>query len=565
MTKANRKIYKRPYLVESISHIFEVDHASSTRGSIMPNNQKNTARLSTVFYKLVDGIEEVRTGHLLKSPPSKRFKSLRSWKRRFFVLFKINEREYALKYFKSTEEMDKPLGGINISQITMIFSSPEKQERWEWIKKTFKCSPESVLFIRTQNRDYFLIDENNDNVEGWFQDISKAILSCSGSEQDQEKMLTQLTTKPMMTNNPEQDSDVHDWLKKGSELSQWGRELSGRSFSDPVHPLDVACSAPQYGLAEKDRSRPVSDPVQKHDLSEADVEEFSSQKQEGNEQSPPMSDNVYEEYPFNFRRRSSADSSSSDRSASEPSTTISPEPIYDTPRNLLKRFSMDSIDIEEENQEEGDCSFYMRMDKVKEIMDAIQQETEEIPAKNSGAAHDDVSKSRPGSEEIPAQGSAEVHKHLNMSQEGNEDKNPESSASAAAVKPKVCPAAMLSNWAKNKPSTASRLEPQNQSISSDRASLDVREITVNQNDLKTHLALEDVDGKPCVSNWPALPEKKCLFRKGDEILAVNDLQTETVDEVNTYLNKLLKDKQVKLTVRRKSSPEAFFPSRWGAE
>lgn len=47
----------------------------------------------------------------------------------------------------------------------------------------------------------------------------------------------------------------------------------------------------------------------------------------------------------------------------------------------------------------------------------------------------------------------------------------------------------------------------------------------------------------CVSvcSWTGQPQSVCLFHKGDEILAINDLHAGTVEEVNMYLSKSLKN------------------------
>lgn len=43
-----------------------------------------------------------------------------SWKRRFFVLFKMKDESYLLKYFKSSEDREKPYGGIELSKHVLL-------------------------------------------------------------------------------------------------------------------------------------------------------------------------------------------------------------------------------------------------------------------------------------------------------------------------------------------------------------------------------------------------------------------------------------------------------------
>uniref|UniRef100_A0A8C1UI50 PH domain-containing protein n=1 Tax=Cyprinus carpio TaxID=7962 RepID=A0A8C1UI50_CYPCA len=129
-------------------------------------------------------MEELYTGYLLKSPPltalTKNILLQKSWKCRFFVLSKTGE-DYQLTYHANNKRRDKPLGEINLSKISLLHIGPEAHQKWDWIQKNFKCSPSSVLFLKVEDdtlkhsRDYFLIGENSDDVDGWLNAIVKVM------------------------------------------------------------------------------------------------------------------------------------------------------------------------------------------------------------------------------------------------------------------------------------------------------------------------------------------------------------------------------------------------------
>ncbi|XP_076154370.1 uncharacterized protein LOC143137911 isoform X5 [Alosa pseudoharengus] len=114
--------------------------------------------------------EEVRSGYLHKSPPPGpliSMKSQKSWKRRFFRLLKTSKGVYTLKYFRS-EETEKALGEIDMSDISLVLFCPESHSMWGWIHKSFRCPASCVLLLRATNRDYFLVGENSWETNGWF-------------------------------------------------------------------------------------------------------------------------------------------------------------------------------------------------------------------------------------------------------------------------------------------------------------------------------------------------------------------------------------------------------------
>nr|XP_055031983.1 pleckstrin homology domain-containing family S member 1-like isoform X3 [Misgurnus anguillicaudatus] len=75
----------------------------------------------------------------------------------------------------------------------------------------------------------------------------------------------------------------------------------------------------------------------------------------------------------------------------------------------------------------------------------------------------------------------------------------------------------------------------------------VKEICLRLDDLAS-LKLTDEAGKPCVSECKQT-EVTCLLHKGDQILAVNDLRTDTAEEVKTYLGRI-NGHEVKLTIQQ---------------
>ncbi|XP_078793381.1 pleckstrin homology domain-containing family S member 1 isoform X3 [Oryzias latipes] len=130
----------------------------------------------SVFFRPLSVVLKVKSGNLYKSPPQYAMKTEKSWKKRFFVLFKISEGHHQLMYFRSSDdEGQKPLGEIELSRVSLLHRNPQHQPKWEWIQKTFKCSPDHVVYIKTERRDYFLRGETSEEMDSWFSVLLDAL------------------------------------------------------------------------------------------------------------------------------------------------------------------------------------------------------------------------------------------------------------------------------------------------------------------------------------------------------------------------------------------------------
>ncbi|AWP17734.1 Hypothetical protein SMAX5B_017365 [Scophthalmus maximus] len=214
----------------------------------MSKAQKNTGK-NAKFYKPVRDVTEIRSGYLYKSPPTRRMKAEKSWKRRFFVLFEISQNEHQLKYFRSAEERDSPLGGIDLSNISLLYVNPQQHQRWGWVPGKFSCSPSCVLCIKAVNRDYFLVGENSEQVDGWFSDLFDALKNRphkSPSENFRKMSLSILymvgaftfgrfSFQPVLKIRSKSEP-LSNSLDKNANKSKEGEDFSKRPASEPVNP-----------------------------------------------------------------------------------------------------------------------------------------------------------------------------------------------------------------------------------------------------------------------------------------------------------------------------------------
>ncbi|XP_043911458.1 pleckstrin homology domain-containing family S member 1 [Protopterus annectens] len=142
-----------------------------------------------------------KEGYLIKSPPSKMFTSQTSWKTRYFVLSRTHENVFYLDYFKSKEQRSPARGKISLEKIQNISIEPTDHSFWGNIQRMFKASPQNVIRIETKEREYFLIDNNEQSTKEWFEKIKFAYNNME-RERNNEVQRDDLDREPQLESNP---------------------------------------------------------------------------------------------------------------------------------------------------------------------------------------------------------------------------------------------------------------------------------------------------------------------------------------------------------------------------
>ncbi|XP_060714117.1 uncharacterized protein LOC132838032 [Tachysurus vachellii] len=201
---------------------------------------KNSTSTNSRFYLVPANVEEVHSGYLHKSPSHTHFNFLKSWKRRYFVLSKTPGNLYELKFFRDKNKRDKPLGQINLYEVLLLFQHAESHPICSWIQRNFKCSASCVLYMRVPEREYFLVGENSDEVEGWFNAIFKALDTLPKSEEIRNTFgkCRSISEPSCLYRDPQWSEDQEQNKTESGPSSLTTRQSAPESFNALYSPYD---------------------------------------------------------------------------------------------------------------------------------------------------------------------------------------------------------------------------------------------------------------------------------------------------------------------------------------
>ncbi|XP_021255754.1 pleckstrin homology domain-containing family S member 1 isoform X3 [Numida meleagris] len=202
-------------------------------------------------------------GFFIKSPPLHLFNSKNSWKRRYFILSKSDKGDYILKYLKGMSMK----GSIPVDQITSVEIGISSSDIMAIVRKMFRCFPEEVMSITTENRCYYLVGKSSLEIEDWVTAISSIREAKRGGCCPQKQDLANSEVKgrsfsmPLFLNS----IDTTDSLGRQSYLKDDGpSEDKNRPSSDPG-PHQAQSDSPQVfpsldeNLGKTEENLPASD------------------------------------------------------------------------------------------------------------------------------------------------------------------------------------------------------------------------------------------------------------------------------------------------------------------
>lgn len=116
----------------------------------------------------------IKQGCLIKSPPAYIFNKRTSWKGRLLKLCRTGMGSFILRYYAYDGVSEELKGEIPLSDIKSIELGKNTMEKIPTITRLFNNHPSNILCIKTDRRDYYLVDDNKENIAEWQKCITDA-------------------------------------------------------------------------------------------------------------------------------------------------------------------------------------------------------------------------------------------------------------------------------------------------------------------------------------------------------------------------------------------------------
>ncbi|XP_075071747.1 pleckstrin homology domain-containing family S member 1-like isoform X2 [Mixophyes fleayi] len=300
----------------------------------------------------------IKRGSLMKSPPSYLFNNRTSWKRRLFKFCKTLTDSYIISYYHYDGLTENWKGDIYVGDIKAIELGTNMMDKnISAITRLFNTSSDNVLYIKTESRIYFLLDDNVNTIAEWQRCITDVWVQINQRNSVTGPRISHAVPLQSMINKeegarrksyPEQHSSNKQSLDEALERQ--------RSHTDPQPQTVSQTNFGDYrGLFPRNSvEQPDGSQDRKRSLTHS-------------EHVPDWTPIITE-----IRRLSITSSDQQDPVSSRPSddntdgaSDSGTESIYDTPRpiSMSKHESWDSAD-----QEDSDSS----EENIYEIMDSVE-------------------------------------------------------------------------------------------------------------------------------------------------------------------------------------------------
>ncbi|XP_075071756.1 pleckstrin homology domain-containing family S member 1 isoform X4 [Mixophyes fleayi] len=297
----------------------------------------------------------IKRGSLMKSPPSYLFNKRNSWKRRLFQLCKTLTDSFIISYYAYDGLTENWKGDIYVGDIKAIELGTNFMDRnISAITRLFNTSSDNVLYIKTEDRTYFLLDDNVDTIAEWQRCITDVWVQINQRNSVTGPRISHAVPLQSMINKEE-----------GARRKSYPEEHSSNNQS-----LDEA--------QERQRSHTCPDPQKLSQTNFGDYRNSVDQPDgsQDRKRSLTHSEHVPDRTPIitEIRRLSIMPSDQQDPVSSRPSddntdgaSDSETESIYDIPRPISMRSKHESWDsADQEDSDSSEENIYETMESVEE-------------------------------------------------------------------------------------------------------------------------------------------------------------------------------------------------------